>query len=228
MKLSLCLMTWNEIDGCKVDVPRLPCDEFEEIYCVDGGSTDGTVEYLQSQGIAVHKQPKKGLNAAYIHANEVAQGDAVVVFFPKGTTPVEDLLKFRPLFETGNHLVVASRQIAGSSNEEDVHWWRPRKWAVWFLSFLAMLAFRRDGCWIRDVLHGYKGFTRLAFEQMKILDYGLSIDLEMVVRAYKLRLQRCEFPTSETKRVHGTTHFKIWPTGKKLLAYMCYEVIRRD
>jgi len=226
--ISLCLMTWNERVGCERDIPRLPRDAFEEIYCVDGGSSDGTVEYLQSQGIAVHTQPKKGLNAAYIHANEVAKSDAVVVFFPKGNLPVEDLLKFRPLLEAGNHLVVASRQIPGSINEEDVHWWRPRKGAVWALSFLAMLLWRREGHWVRDVLHGFKGFSREAFEKMRILDHGLSIDLEMVVRAYKLHLRRCEFPTSETARAHGVTHFRIWPTGKKLLAYMCTELFRRD
>jgi len=228
VKISLCLVVWNELEGCKLDVPRLPRDAFDEIYCVDGGSSDGTVEYLESQGIPVHKQPKKGLNAAYVHANEVSTCDAVVVFFPKGTTPCEDLRKFRALFEAGNHLVVASRQIAGSVNEEDAHWWRPRKLAVWWLSFLAMILWRREGYWVRDVLHGFKGFTRSAFQQMKVLDHGLSIDIEMVIRAYKLRLSRCEFPTIETARLHGATHFKIWPTGKKLLAYMRYELFRRD
>lgn len=228
MKISLCLMTWNELGGCQLDVPQLPRDAFDEIFCIDGGSTDGTVEYLTSQGIPVHKQPKKGLNAAYVHANAMANGDAVVVFFPKGTTPVDDLRKFRPLLEAGNALVIPSRQIAGSVNEEDAHLWRPRKWAVWWLSFASMLVWRREGYWVRDVLHGYKAFSRNAFEQMKILDHGLSIDIEMVVRAYKLRLQRCEFPTKETSRQHGATHFKIWPTGKKLIRYLRFELSRKE
>ncbi|MDD5706852.1 MAG: glycosyltransferase [Kiritimatiellae bacterium] len=228
MNISLCLMVWNELEGCKRDVPQLPRHAFEEVFCVDGGSTDGTVEYLQAHGIPVHRQPQAGLNAAYIHANEVATGDAVVVFFPKGTTPVADLLEFRPLLEAGNQLVVASRQIQGAANEEDSSWWRPRKWAVLCLSLLAMLAWRREGYWVRDVLHGYKGFTRAAFQQMHILDHGLSIDIEMVVRAYKLHLRRCEFPTRESPRQHGMTRFKAWPTGKKLLAYLWYEARRRD
>ncbi len=70
---------------------------------------------------------------------------------------------------------------------------------------------------MRDVLHGFKGWSRRAFAQMKVLDHGLSIDIEMVVRAYKLRIARAEFPTSEIGRAYGTTHFKIWPTGKRLL-----------
>ena len=41
MTISLCLITWNEIQGCKHDIPLLDKKQFEEIYCIDGGSTDG-------------------------------------------------------------------------------------------------------------------------------------------------------------------------------------------
>jgi glycosyltransferase involved in cell wall biosynthesis len=226
MKVSLCLVVWNELAGCKLDVPGLPRDVFDEVYAVDGGSTDGTVEYLQAQGIPVHRQPKKGLNAAYVHANRVSSCDAVVVFFPKGTTPVEDLRKFRPLFDEGYDLVVASRQIDGSVNEEDVALWRPRKWGVRALAVTSALVWRREGHWVRDVLHGFKGWTRAAFARMDVLEHGLSIDLEMVIRSYRLRLKRTEFPTTELSRPHGESHFKIWPTGKRLAAYLWFELWR--
>src|SRR5262245_21574509 len=82
---ALVLIVWNELEGCKLDVPRLPRRDFDEVFAIDGGSTDGTVEYLQSEGIPVHRQRKKSLNAAYAEAAAVAQSQAVVVFFPKGT-----------------------------------------------------------------------------------------------------------------------------------------------
>jgi glycosyltransferase involved in cell wall biosynthesis len=220
-------MVWNELEGCKIDIPNLPRDAFDEIICIDGGSTDGTAEYVMAQGIVVYKQPKKGLNNAYIHANAMAQGDALVVFFPKGTTPTEDLRKFRAFFDEGYELVVASRQVRGSVNEEDGHLLRPRKWAVWGLSFLTMLLWRREGVWVRDILHGFKGFTRRSFDAMKIIDHGLSIDLEMVARSYKLRIKRAEFPTAERARTYGQTHFKIWPTGRRLLGYLWFELWRK-
>ena len=226
MKVTLCLIVWNELGGCQVDVPKLQLDKFEEFFVVDGGSTDGTVEYLTGRGIKVYRQEKSGLNAAYVQANRLATGDAVVVFFPKGTLPVEDLQKFRPLFEQGNELVIASRQMLGAVNEEDVTWWRPRKWAVRVLAIVAACVWRREGMMILDVLHGFKGWKKSAFYKMKILDVGLSIDIEMVVRSYKLRMPRVEFPTFETSRGYGETHFKIWQTGKRLLAYLWFELFR--
>lgn len=110
--------------------------------------TDGTVEYLESQGIPVYQQPKKGLNNGYRYAQEKAIGEAVVVFFPKGTIPPKDLLKFKEHFKKGFEFVVASRQIRGSQNEEDCKRLRFRKWAVLALgAFSALMWKKKDiGC----------------------------------------------------------------------------------
>ena len=82
-KISLCLIVLNEIKGCKSDVPLLPKKHLDEIFAIDGGSTDGTIEYLESQGIKVYKQKKKNINNAYIEANEKSKNDNIVVFFQK-------------------------------------------------------------------------------------------------------------------------------------------------
>ncbi|MSM40060.1 MAG: glycosyltransferase [Geobacter sp.] len=228
MKISLCLLVWNELEGCRHDVPLLPLGEFDQVFAVDGGSTDGSVEYLESQGIRVFQQPKKGLNAAYIHAVDCCSGDAMVVFLPKGTIDPSTLKNFRPLLEGGYDLVVASRKIEGGRNEEDSKIFKPRKWGVLCLAFFASLLWRREGCFIRDVLHGYKGFSVEGFRRIAPLAHGLSIDIEMVIRAYKLRLKRIEFPVSEIERPHGETRFKILPTGIKLLKYLWEEINRRN
>ncbi len=228
LKISLCLIVWNELEGCKIDVPNLPVSSFEEVYAIDGGSTDGTAEYLESQHIPVYLQPKKGLNAAYIHAVEKSTCDAVVVFFPKGTISPESLLQFRSFFHDGIDLVIASRNIKGSRNDEDDRLFKPRKWGVLFLASFAAMIWKREGYFVRDVLHGYKGFTVLGFKKMAILDYGLSIDIEMVVRSYRLCLKRMEFPVVEIPRNFGETHFKILPTSIKLAKYLWWEWNRKD
>jgi len=227
MKISLCLLVWDELAGCQIDVPELPLESFDEVYAVDGGSSDGTLRFLESKGIPVYRQPKKGLNAAYHYAVERSRCDAVVVFFPKGTISTSSLRNFRSLLEDGYDLVIASRNIAGARNEEDDRVLKPRKWATMYLGYLSALLWRREGHLVRDVLHGYKGFTVAGFRKMNPREEGLSIDIEMVIRSYRLRLKRTEFPVREMARKSGASHFHFFSTGKKLLEYLWWEIRRK-
>ncbi len=221
---SLCLIVWNELEGCRNDVPLLPRECFSEIYAVDGGSTDGTVDYLLSQGIPVYRQPKRSLNAAYEHAVEKCSGDAVVVFFPKGTIHPECASRMVAHLDEGYDLVVASRAMPGARNEEDEHFFRPRKWDVAVLSLTASMLWQREGWRIRDVLHGVKAFTIDAYQKMRVANVGVTIDLEMTVRAYRLRISRIEFPVVEKSRLAGETKFKILPTAKRLARFLWAEL----
>ncbi len=227
MTVALCLITWNEIDGVRHDIPLIDRTKFEQIYCIDGGSTDGTVEYLEENGIPVYYQTARGLNQACIDGVAHCNCDAFVFFHPKGTIPVEDTYKFRPFFEEGYELVVGSRMMKESVNEEDGHLFKPRKWFVLGLSTLAVLLFKKEGNTIWDCLHGFRGMTSGAFKSLNISDFNPSVDIEMVCRAYKHRIRRIEFPTKESARLGGETHFKAFATGKKLLKYIIWE-IRRD
>jgi glycosyltransferase involved in cell wall biosynthesis len=228
MKVTLCLLTKNEIAGCQKDVPLIKREMFDEIYAIDGGSTDGTIEYLQSANIPVYIQPKKGINAACVYAIEVCKTDALIFFHPKGSVPVSDTEKFKHFFESGYDLVIASRNIKGGTNEEDGMLLKHRKWFVLFLALVSAVLFRKDGPFIRDILHGFRGVTVKGFKIIDPVDFGVSIDLEMVSRAYKNRLKMIEFPTTEVKRLAGTSNFKALPTGWKLLKYFPREIFRKD
>ena len=228
MKITLCLLTKNEITGCRNDVPQVRREMFDEIYAIDGGSTDGTIEYLESLSIPVYLQPKKGINAACVYAVEKCTTNALIFFHPKGSVPVADTEKFRQFFENGYDLVIASRNIKGGKNEEDGMLIKHRKWFVLFLALTSSVLFRREGPFIRDILHGFRGVTVKAFKTIDPVDYGVSIDLEMVSRGYKHCLKMIEFPTVEGKRLAGTSNFKALPTGWNLLKYFPREISRKD
>ena len=228
MTIGLCLITWNELEGCKNDIPQLDRNKFDQIYCIDGGSKDGTVEYLESQGITVYQQTKKGLNQACIDGANFCSCDAFVFYHPKGTIPVEDTYKFRGFFNQGFEFVVGSRMMKGSYNEEDSKLLRPRKWFVLGMGLKAKILFKREGKTIWDTLHGFRGMTVSAFKKLSISNFDPSIDIEMVCRSYKYKIKRIEFPTQERPRIAGQTHFKAFSTGKKLIKYIIWEIKRKD
>ncbi len=226
MKLSLCLLTWNEIDGCRHDIPLLPLSAFDEVFAIDAGSKDGTPQFLESSGIQVCQQTTPGYNGAYLDAFQRCSTEALVLFHPKGSIDPDSVLKFREYLENGYDLVVASRIMVGAGNEEDQSFLKPRKWFVQVLGFVVELLWKREGNSIHDVLHGMRAMRRDAFFAINPLSEGLSIDLEMVARAYKLRISRIEFPVVEKPRIGGATHFKAIPTGKKVLRYLAFEMFR--
>ncbi len=231
MKISLCLLTFNEIAGCKNDIPQIKkyLNEFDEIYAIDGGSEDGTIEFLEKENIPVHIQPTRGLNAACHFSIEKCTTDAVIFFHPKGTIPIEDILRFRQLFENGHDFVIGSRIIKGAVNEEDKHFLKPRKWFVMGLALMSSTLFNRENKMLWDVLHGFRGVTIKGYEKMNLQDKGVvTIDIEMVIRAYKTKLKSIEFPTTECPRIAGETHFKAIPTGIRILRYIKRELRRKD
>jgi len=229
MKISLCLLTYNELVGCKNDIPQIKriSSKFDEVYAIDSGSTDGTIEYLKNQKILVYIQPVKGLNQACHFALAKCKTDAIIFFHPKGSIPVRDTLKFKPLFESGYDFVIGSRIIKGGRSDDDSKMFKPRKWFVIFLSLIAAFLFKKNNRMLWDVLHGFRGVTKKGYNKMAIKDKGkVTIDIEMVCRAYKKNIKSVEFPTKERARLAGETHFQAWPTGINLLKYILRELNR--
>lgn len=225
--VALCFVVWNERRGCEEDLPKTDLAAFDQVFAVDGGSTDGTQEVFQRHSIPVYPQKKRSLNAAYWEAVEHCRCDHLLVFFPKATLEPSILKTMKELLAEGNDLVVASRIIEGGHNEEDDHFFRPRKWGVKTLACVSALLWRREGSMVWDVLHGVKGFSKQAFLRMDPTRQGVSIDLEMVSRSYRLKISRREFPVHERGRGYGETRFKILPTGIKLAKYLWHEVGRK-
>lgn len=222
MRTSLCLMTRNELDGCRATVPSIP-EGFCEVFAVDGGSDDGTVEYLQLMGVGVVAQQESGYNGAYRTALDRFSGDAIVFFHPKGTIDPGTLSSMRQLLEQGADLVIANRNMRGARNEEDEGLLRPRKWFVLVLSAVAAIRWRTDRSATRttDVLHGYRGLSRDFVSGLR-LESGPAVtaDLEIVRHAYLTSARLVEFPVIESARSHGATHFPAWATGRRLLRYL--------
>ena len=81
VKTTLFMPTLNEIEGMKAIMPRVKPEWVDEILVMDGGSTDGTVEYAEAQGYrVVHQKEAKGITGAYLEGIPFVSGDVVVSF----------------------------------------------------------------------------------------------------------------------------------------------------
>lgn len=225
MKVSLALLTLNEIDGARRTFDDIPWNLFEDSFVLDGGSVDGTIEFYKKSGVRVVPQGKRGLGCAVIEALEAVTTDAVVFFHPDGNMNSGDLPRFKELLLEGYDFIIASRMLAGAYNEEDKGIFKPRKWANIGFARLASILWRtRGGYRITDPVNGFRGGTKAAFQKMALDAEDCSIDYQMVIRAYKQNLRVIEFPTEEGLRISGETKFHSIPTGITLVKRIFSEL----
>jgi glycosyltransferase involved in cell wall biosynthesis len=120
MKITLVVLTLNEYESMKEIMPQIDRSCVDQILVVDGGSTDGTIEYCQEHGYEYYIQKKKGIRHAYTEALEHIRGDAILSFSPDGNCRIEDMVPLIEKFKQGDYdLVIASRYFNGAKSEDD-------------------------------------------------------------------------------------------------------------
>ena len=71
---AIVLLTLNEVQGLNALWDRIPRDRFRELVAVDGGSKDGTREFLAARGVPILDQTIPGRGVAFRVAAEGAPG----------------------------------------------------------------------------------------------------------------------------------------------------------
>ena len=69
--LILCL---NEISGLKAIMPQIKKEWYDQLLVIDGGSSDGSIEWCKENGYEVYVQKKRGFRHGYIEAWELVKG----------------------------------------------------------------------------------------------------------------------------------------------------------
>ena len=149
----------------------------------------------------------------------------IFFFSPDGNEAVEDIKKFKPLLAQGAEIVIASRMMKESHNEEDGQLFRWRKWANLCFNFTANMFFRsRKTSYITDSINGFRGITKKAAEHLQLDAFDYTIEYQMTIRGMKHNLKIVEFATCEGNRVAGDTGAPSFSTGLRFIKRFFIEL----
>jgi len=224
MNISLCILTKNELPCLEVVLPDVldVCKNYniDKVFAIDGGSTDGTVEFFKKYNVNTISQENRGRGDAFHVAFNKIDSDLYIFYSPDGNENIKDISKFIKYYKLGADLIIASRMMKDSYNEEDENILKLRKWANNIFNLMANITFRRSGNYVTDSINGYRAITKKAVKSLNLDAQDYTIEYQMTMRAFKKRLKIKEFPTIEGKRLFGETQAKSIPTGLRFLR--CY------
>ena len=221
---TLVILTLNEIEGLRHVFPKIPTWCVDEILAVDGGSTDGTLEFFAERGVRTLRQARRGRGEAFRLAMREARNDWLVFFSPDGNEDPGDIPRVLQGLADGHDMVIASRFMEGARSEDDDKFlFGSRRWGNLLFTRLANLLWPGRAR-ITDTINGFRAVTRGAFERLRPDAEGYAIEFQMSMRALQLRLRVLEIPTMESDRIgKGVSKLNIIPVGFQFLFLMLRE-----
>ena len=224
---TLVVLTLNEIDGVTDVFPKLPVHCLDEVLVVDGGSTDGTLEFFEARGVTVIRQERRGRGEAFRLAVHHARNDILVFFSPDGNEDPDDIPRLIEGLAAGYDMVIASRFMRGARSEDDDKFlFASRRWGNLMFTWLVN-ALCRARTHITDTINGYRAITRSAFTRLAPDAEGYAIEFQMSIRALQLGMRVLEIPTQESPRIgRGVSKLNAIPVGLKFLALLVRECAR--
>jgi glycosyltransferase involved in cell wall biosynthesis len=219
---TLVLLVLNEIDGLRQLWSRLPLEHFARTIAVDGGSIDGSREFLAAQGVPVLDQPIRGRGVAFRVAAEASDTERIVYYSPDGNEDPEDIIRLDDLIAGGADLAIASRFARGAINEE-TDALRPRARVNEALTWLANRLFHR-GPFVTDTINGFRAMRRAAFLDLQSDVKRFPIEYQISIRAMRRGWRIAEIATVEGQRAGGESKALSWPVGKDHLKVLLREL----
>jgi glycosyltransferase involved in cell wall biosynthesis len=215
MKTTLLVMTLNEVVGMKAIMPSVDRSWVDQIIVVDGGSSDGTIEWAKQNGYEVYVQKKKGFRHAYNEVWPLITGDVVITFSPDGNSIAALIPDLITKMKEGYDMVIASRYLGDAKSEDDDIVTSFGNWL-----FTRTVNFLHGGNYT-DVMVIFRAYRKvMAFElgldredayllPEKLFGTNISWEPLLSVRAAKAKLKITEIPGDEPPRIGGERKLQI-------------------
>ena len=219
MKVTLLVLTLNEIEGMKQIMPRIRNEWCDQIIIVDGGSADGTIEWAKEHGYSVYIQRQPGFRQAYVESLPLVEGDVVITFSPDGNSIPELIPELIQKMKEGYDMVIVSRYLAEAKSEDDDPITAFGNWL--FTRTVNLL----HGGHYTDAMVIYRAYKKRIIYDLelekeegyttaeKLFKTRISWEPLLSVRAAKRKLKVTEIPGDEPPRIGGERKLKILRWG---------------
>ena len=193
-----------------------------DILVCDNGSTDKTALVAEQAGAEVIQEPRRGKGNAMRRLFAQATGEICVMVDGDNTYDLTTLPSFLQHFETEK---LDFMNIARETENKQASYPRGHLFGNWLLSWMVMFFFRSQ---IKDVLSGYKIFSRRFIEAFPARSTGFEIETELVVFSQALRLAICETSASYRARPRGSvSKLSTYRDGLKILS-MILRLVKEE
>lgn len=232
MKVTLLVPTLNEIDGMRVIMPLIPPGTVDQTLILDGGSTDGTIEYARERGYDVVIQDKPGLINAYRQVRPYIRGDVLVTFSPDGNSVPDHIPQLVDKMREGYDMVIVSRYLGPARSEDDTLMTRVGNWV-----FTTLINILFSGHYT-DAMVIYRAYRTALIDELGLMsDEPFSVERKfshmisweplLSMRAARRHLRLAEIPGDEPARIGGEGKCKHYSWGAVYLLEMAQEFLRR-
>lgn len=219
MKTTLLVLTLNELRGMQAIMPQVKRDWCDQTIILDGGSTDGTIEWAKEQGYEVYVQKRPGFRHAYNEVLTHVKGDVIITFSPDGNSIAELIPSLISKMKEGYDMVIVSRYLGKAKSEDDDivtgfgNWLFTRT-----VNFLhgghytdAMVIYR---AYKKQIVYDLELNKEDGYEMAeKLFRTRISWEPLLSVRAAKRKLRIAEIPGDEPPRIGGERKLKILKWG---------------
>lgn len=184
-----------------------------DIYVYDNNSSDGTAEIAMTEGAIVRYEHRQGKGNVIRSMFREIEADCYLMIDGDDTYPAENAREMvnKVLYEGGD-MVIGDR-LSSTYFEENK---RPfHNFGNSLVRTLINKLFRAD---IKDIMTGYRAFSRSFVKSFPVLSKGFEIETEMTIHALDKNFMLYEIPVNYRDRPEGSeSKLNTYSDGMKVL-----------